>query len=257
MNCNIPFISELLLRNPLLFWFGCANIIAAFICIPLTLITKTKILGVNAWIKPLKFFLSIAIFTWTMAWYLQYLNDPSKTTAYTWAIILILAFENTYIAIKAAKGQLSHFNDSSTFNRTMFAIMGVAISILTAWTAYIGILFFTKDAPQLSPAYLWAIRLGILIFVIFAFQGAAMGGRMSHTVGATDGGPGIPILNWSKSHGDLRISHFLGMHALQILPLTAYFCIQTLSGILVFAIIYFLTTTLILSRALKGKPLFS
>jgi len=84
-----------------------------------------------------------------------------------------------------------------------------------------------------------ALRLGMIITIVGAFSagfmthpttaqldgvhaGQGMPIMGAHTVGAPDGGPGLSGTGWSTEHGDLRIPHFIGLHALQILPLIAF-----------------------------------
>ena len=246
----MDFLNELALRNYALYLFGWLCLAGTVLIAILISTTNHQVLGINAFIKPFKFFLSTFIFSWTMAWYLGYLYPSYAISTYAWTVILVFSFELFWITYKASLGELSHFNNTTSLNSFMFSMMGLAISIMTLYTLYIGILFWTRDFPELPVAYLWGIRLGIICFVIFAFQGGMMGAQLSHTVGAADGGAGLPLLNWSTRFGDYRIAHFFGMHALQVLPFVGYYVLTSSRGVLIFSFIYFVLCFAILLQAM-------
>ncbi|WP_210521508.1 hypothetical protein [Hymenobacter terricola] len=249
------FLATLALRNAPLYYFGWACLAGALGCALLTQLSRTQVMGVNAWVKPLKFFGSIALFAWTMGWYLGYLGPRPAVAVYTWVVVGALAFELLCIAGQAARGQRSHFNVSSSFGVGLSVAMGVAIVVMTLWTAYIGLVFGRAPLPGLPPAYAWAIRLGIGLFVVFAFQGGLIVSRQGHTVGGPDGGPGLPVLGWSTRHGDLRVAHFIGMHALQVLPLLAWYGRFSVPATGLVALLYGGLAVAVLVRALQGRAL--
>lgn len=251
------FFTTLRQRNPILSGFGWICFVSAVVCAGLALVTSTQVLGINAFIKPIKFFLSTGIFVWTMGWLTGYLTQQKSVRIYSWAITLILVFELTVVVVQAGLGQLSHFNVKSASGGILFALMGIAITIATLWTLYIGILFLLRRPGDLSSTYLWSIRLGILIFVVFAFEGGLMAARLAHTVGAPDGGPGLPGINWSTQHGDLRIAHFFGMHALQLIPLFGYYVARRPFQTVLFALVYVGAVSWLMLEALAGRPLIA
>jgi hypothetical protein len=253
----MKFIHQLRTRNNLLYWFGWLNAAAALICIVMILTTDTTVLGINAWIKPMKFYFSIWIFCWTMGWYLHHLEKQKGVRSYSVMLVIVFIFEMIIITWQAANGRLSHFNTSSALYSALFSLMGIAITILAVWTAFIGVRFFRQKKFTAPMAYIWGIRLGIVLFVIFSFEGGMMAAKLSHTVGGKDGSPGLPVVNWSKAYGDLRIAHFFGMHALQLLPLLGFYIFKTKQQIIGFTILYFAAVSALFIQALKGMPLIS
>jgi hypothetical protein len=135
--------------------------------------------------------------------------------------------------------------------------MGLAAVIVTLYTAYIGFLFFTQSFPNLPSYYVWSIRLGILTFVVFSFEGALMSSQMSHSVGAVNDNSNWWILGWSKTVGDLRVSHFIGMHALQLLPLLSFYFFKSTKATIIISIFYGILATTTLVQALNGKPIIT
>ncbi len=137
------FIQSLRLKNETLFIFGLINFLLAALFFVLSKYTDTRVYNVSAWYKPLKFALSIGIFSWTMAWYCSYL--PSfNLKLFNWSVVFLFGFEIIYIALQAGRGQLSHFNISTPMYSVLYFLMAFASTAVTIYTAYIGLLFFQK-----------------------------------------------------------------------------------------------------------------
>ena len=251
----MEFLHNLKSRNETLFYYGIICLLFSIICLVLVKFSLTQVYNVSAWYKPFKFAFSTFLFAWAMAWYCYYLPD-FNIRFFNWTIIVLLGFEIIYIALQAGKGQLSHYNVSTPVYSALYGLMALAATLVTVYTAYVGFLFFTNEFPTLPNYYVWSIRFGILIFVIFSFEGFVMGSRLSHTIGGADGGTGIPFLNWSTKFGDPRVAHFIGMHALQVLPLLSFYVLKHTKATVFVSFLYGMLAVVTLLQALQGKPLF-
>lgn len=213
---------------PLLTWVGWLHVAVLAGAVVLWPLDHRTVTGLNVWIKPLKFGASGVLYLWTLGWLLADLPAPAQANARRISRLagITMAGELILICVQAARGTTSHFNLSSPFNGAVFASMGVLIMVNTA--AIVWALWLTfHHRPVGSAAWVWGIRLGLGLFLVGSMVGGAMSSRMAHTVGAADGGAGLPILGWSTRAGDLRAAHFLGLHALQALPLAGWLLERT------------------------------
>ncbi|PKV51454.1 hypothetical protein ATE84_3539 [Aquimarina sp. MAR_2010_214] len=199
-------LSTVKAESPILYWVVMIHIILAVGCLIGVFIDERTLMGVNVWIKPLKFSISVGIYIFTVG-YLMTLYPYSKrkknciNNIVTWTLLI----EVFLIIYQASRGVQSHYNVSSQFDALLFAAMG----LLTVINVLIMVLFIFDTIRlklKTSKSIQWAILLGWLIVLFGSWVGGQMISEMSHNVGVS---------------GDLRIAHFFGLHSIQIIPLFA------------------------------------
>ena len=201
------------------------------------LVDPRVITGAPAWLKPFKFAVSTAVYSLTLAWIFGWLPDwPRVRRVVGWTTAIVFVLEVAVIDAQAWRGTTSHFNVSTPLNATLFAIMGAAILLQTLVSVAVAVALWRQRFTDRVLG--WALRLGMTLTIVGAMTGPLMtrptaaqladaraGARMTtagaHSVGGVDGGPGIPVTGWSREHGDLRVAHFIGLHAIQSLALIA------------------------------------
>jgi hypothetical protein len=224
----------------------------------------------------LKFAISITLYGLALAWLLSQLRRGRRVGWWAGTVSAVaLVIEMVIIVGQVVRGRQSHFNVATPLDTTLWSIMGTMILVL--WLANVVVAILLLRDRVADPALTWAVRFGVLIMIVGLSLGFLMTQPTSdqqkemaagnapavvgaHSVGVPDGGPSMPLTGWSTTGGDLRIPHFVGIHALQLLPLLVlalrrfpmpvrvrlvFVAAGTYAGLLV----------LVLWQALRGQPL--
>ncbi|MER7517601.1 hypothetical protein [Streptomyces sp. NPDC126499] len=271
------------LHRPLV-WFAASMAVLAVVSVGGLVLDDRVLVGAPIWAKPFKFSVSFLAYALTLAWMLSLLPGARARRVGWWAGTVVSATslgEMVLITTQVVRGKQSHFNNATPFDAALFQAMGITVVLL--WLAALVIAVLLLRARILDRATAWAVRLSSFI----ALAGAAVGFLMvqptpeqlaqddpaivgAHSVGVPDGGPGMPLTGWSTTGGDLRIAHFFGMHALQLVPLV----LLVLSALaprfirladdrirlrmaLIASASYAATFVLLTWQALRGLPLLS
>ena len=209
-----------------LFWLAVICVGVAMALIPFWILDSRQVLGVSVWEKPIKFYISVAIFSFTYSWLSSFLTRGGRWVRLTGLVIAVsLAVENVLILALASIGETSHFNVSTPTAIAIWSIMATFISFVLFATISISVMIlFQKQKFNLKLALALgsintAVGMGLAYLMTWPtatqlanYQGIAG----AHAVGVSDGGPGLPFLGWSTVAGDLRVGHFFGLHSIQV-----------------------------------------
>ncbi|AZZ51389.1 hypothetical protein [Rathayibacter festucae] len=231
-----PARAAAILARPhrLLLVLAAAMAVGVLACLVLLLVDPRELGGQPLWAKPLKFCLSIAVYALTLAWLIGLVPERRRRLARMLGSVAVagLAIEMVVIGGAAAVGVTSHFNVTTPLHSALWAAM--AVSIVVVWLVTLVLAALLARVPLGDPSLTLAVRAGLVIGLVGMALAFLMTGPTAsqlsdyqgvvgaHAVGVDDGGAGLPLLGWSTTGGDLRIPHFLGMHALQGLPLLAF-----------------------------------
>ena len=223
--------------SPPLVVAGMLMILMAGVTSVAMLVDTRMIIGAPAWLKPFKFAVSTAIYALTLAWIFTWLADwPRVRRVVGWTTAVVFVLEVLIISVQAWRGTTSHFNMATPLDGALFVIMGAAILLQTFVSIAVVITLWRQPFAERTVG--WALRFGMAFTVAGALVGPLMtrptaaqladaraGAPMmiagAHSVGGRDGGPGVPLTGWSRDHGDLRVPHFVGLHAVQALAIVA------------------------------------
>ncbi|MDI3384717.1 hypothetical protein QIS99_00555 [Streptomyces sp. B-S-A8] len=258
--------------------------VTAVVCAAGIVLDDRVLVGSPIWFKPFKFAVSFVAYCLSLAWLLAQLppgGRAARVGRWAGAAVAVSGLAEMVIIVgQVVRGRRSHFNVATPFDAALFALMGATIVVLWAATLVIAVLLLRARIADRAAAL--AMRAGIAL----ALAGAAVGYVMTqptpgqrsgepdvvgaHSVGVPDGGPSMPLTGWSTTGGDLRIPHFFGMHALQLLPLLVVVLLllarrvprlrservrSRLVGLA--SLTYAAVFALLVQQALRGQPLLS
>jgi hypothetical protein len=210
--------------------FSAAMMVTAVVSAVGLAVDDRVLAGAPIWAKPFKFAVSFVAYCLSLAWMLSLLPRGRRVGWWAGTVVALASLvEMVIITGQVIRGRRSHFNRATPFDEALYDAMAVTVVVLWLGTLVVAVLLLRARIADRASA--WAMRSGIVL----ALAGAAVGFLMTrpapgqrpgvskvvgaHSVGVPDGGPSMPLTGWSTTGGDLRIPHFFGMHALQLLPL--------------------------------------
>jgi hypothetical protein len=222
--------------------------------------------------KPFKFSMSFALYAAMLGALVHLLERSSGTlerkarkignwmAAGFWVEIFFLDFQ-------AMRGMQVHFNFRTVFDAVIYESVGaIAMATVVLHVLLVAVVLKKRAA---TPPVLLALKTGTAMLVASSFVGIFMAfpktpeGYSGDVVGAhfigTDVNHAvIPLIYWSAEGGDLRVSHFIGLHAFQLLPLAAMFFSRWVDRRMVWVLSAGYAGVFLISffQALAGESLF-
>jgi hypothetical protein len=116
-------------------------------------------------------------------------------------------------------------------------------------------LLFSQQKMPVSQQYSWGVRLGYLIFLLLLITDWAAHLSLFQSEIKPASRVAYFLSQWGSPVGGLRIAYFMGIFALQILPLTANYVFKKKREVQIFALSYVIGMILLVIMTMLRQPL--
>lgn len=254
-----------------LFWTGLVLLLLSLPTALLIAVDPRLLHGVSVWLKPWKFQVSVGLYLLTLALFLIPLPEQQRRSIWVRGSVGIAVIcgllEVAYITFQGMLGQASHFNFSSPLYVSLYSLMGAGAVLLTTSGLVLAVVIERASDYKVEGCLKLGVVLGLcLTWVLGLGFGAYLSAQVTgHWVGGvTSDAGGLPLFGWSRTGGDLRVAHFLGIHAMHVIPTAAWILTKTPLSKHVqrkltwtFAVLFSALTIATFTQARAGKPLIA
>jgi hypothetical protein len=192
--------------------------------------------GQPAWARPLKFSASLLLYGGTFTWMSGFVQNRRRWLSFCSQCVLVGTFaELCSLFAQTLRGASVHANFTTALDATLwcvvtFSILPVALSAVLLF----GLLLLEKNLPSVIGL---SVRLALWLMLIGLIPGMVMlVPQLCKLIAAHF--PDMSAAASSLAHqfaanespackDKLRAAHFIGLHALQILPTAAYLVIHS------------------------------
>jgi hypothetical protein len=122
--------------------------------------------GVNGWLKPMKFEVSLAIHFGTLALLLGLIAPAVRAgRVVRWSMLaaaVLAVLEVAYIMVQAGRARASHFNNATLFEEVAYALMGLGAASIVIFTFIAGLMLWRHPRAGVTPAMRLAAAGGLM-----------------------------------------------------------------------------------------------